>query len=215
MSSQLKLRFISGVTLASVIMLTILFARPLFHGLIVLSLVLMLSEWHDMARGSPKALAAGLIFVPLPVVSILLISELDPFGWLIITYIAIISMVDTGAMFGGKILGGPKLAPKISPKKTISGLFTGALAASMVPVIFSFLPTANLDYILPDASILHLSLLAFLLAFISQASDLLVSIFKRHFKIKDTSSLIPGHGGVLDRVDSYILTAPLVLSYIA
>ena len=215
MSNNLQKRFISAIVLAALFLLGIFVYRPLFTFLLALVAIIMLAEWFDMTKGSRAISLSGLIIIPLPITAILLISLLDRFGWLLLTLSLTVSIVDISAMFGGKFLKGPKLAPKVSPKKTISGLATAIFAAALVPSALSLLPGFDLSYIIsPELSLLELSVSCACLAIISQLSDLFVSLFKRHFKIKDTGSIIPGHGGILDRFDSYIFAAPIALIFI-
>jgi phosphatidate cytidylyltransferase len=117
----------------------------------------------------------------------------------------IIVTVDTMAMVGGKLIGGRKLAPTISPNKTVSGLLTGLIFASCIPFIVGiYKPIFNFSMVYIVAGTI-------ILGFFAQMSDLFISIFKRKFGVKDSGSIIPGHGGVLDRFDSFILTAPMLL----
>jgi phosphatidate cytidylyltransferase len=123
-----------------------------------------------------------------------------------ITYALIICTIDTFAMFGGRTIGGPKLAPKISPNKTFAGLFVGVVASMAIVQLLTFIP----NYYFPYQG-WSLSIFAAILSIIAQASDLFISYFKRHFGLKDTGNLIPGHGGILDRFDSVIFTAPILV----
>ena len=104
-------------------------------------------------------------------------------------------------MIVGKTFGGPKLAPIISPKKTWSGLLGGVLVSMLVGLICSIMFKGSATFFI---------ILSGILAVIEQISDLLESKFKRHFNVKDSGNLIPGHGGIMDRVDGLTLTAPIV-----
>ncbi len=112
--------------------------------------------------------------------------------WLPFTVIA----ADVGAYFAGRFVGGPKLAPKISPNKTISGAVGGQIAAVIVGT--GYAAAFGLG------SIGTLVILSFLTAIVSQFGDLTESALKRGYGVKDTSALIPGHGGLLDRFDGLI-----------
>ena len=110
---------------------------------------------------------------------------------------------DIMAFFIGKTFGGPKIAPKISPNKTISGAIGGILASIVIGIINSwFFSGDNLLFFIVASAFLSI---------IEQISDLLESKIKRIFGVKDSGSIIPGHGGVLDRLDGIILTAPVTL----
>ncbi|MFQ5773196.1 MAG: phosphatidate cytidylyltransferase [Kiloniellaceae bacterium] len=119
---------------------------------------------------------------------------------LVFWLLAVVWSTDVGAYFAGRALGGPKLAPSISPNKTWAGLGGGMLAAAGVGVAAAAM--RGDDY-------LRLVLLSIALAVVAQVGDLFESRLKRRFGVKDSSALIPGHGGVLDRIDG-ILAGALV-----
>ncbi len=128
--------------------------------------------------------------------------------WWIVLALVVTTVADTGAYFVGRSLGKHKLIPWISPAKTVEGLLGG--------IFFTILGVLLLALLLPD---LHLAwyaalLLGPLLALASVCGDLIESMFKRAAGVKDSGHLIPGHGGVLDRIDSVIITAAAVYFYI-
>ena len=106
---------------------------------------------------------------------------------------------DTASYGGGRLLGGPKLAPTISPQKTWSGLLAGILAPALVGYAFALF--------LQDTSAWRLTLVSIVIAAACQAGDLGESAVKRRFGTKDMSNLIPGHGGLLDRIDGLLIAA--------
>lgn len=116
-------------------------------------------------------------------------------------------MSDTGGYFVGRIFGRRKLAPEISPKKTLAGSVGAVLSSSITCIIFGvlaqFISYANPDYVL-------LFLIGVWGSCIAQCGDLLASIIKRECGIKDFGNVMPGHGGLLDRFDSVIITAPFI-----
>ena len=206
---NLELRILSGVALGFLTVLSILWVPPLFYLLMLLIALGMLNEWYNMAHTSIPDLLAGLIVIPIPIISLLLVNNTSESKWVILTYFVVIWSVDTFAMVSGKNLKGPKLAPKISPNKTWSGLIVGVVSSGCASVLVSTLPGFDISYCyLFDKT--HLMLSSMLIAAIAQLSDLFVSYFKRKFHIKDSGTIIPGHGGVLDRFDSIILTAPIL-----
>ena len=113
---------------------------------------------------------------------------------------------DVGAFFVGRSLRGPKLWPRISPNKTWSGMVGGLAAAGLVGAAFATALASALLWPAVAASLL--------LSLVSQAGDFFESGIKRHFGAKDASELIPGHGGLLDRLDG-LLAATLVLAFLA
>ncbi|HAS6347916.1 TPA: CDP-diglyceride synthetase [Vibrio vulnificus] len=110
---------------------------------------------------------------------------------------------DSGAYFAGKSLGKRKMAPKVSPNKTIEGLIGGVIAAVIVGWAFSGW------FDIPFSSPLHMVLITLATVVISVLGDLVESMFKRESGIKDSSNIIPGHGGILDRIDSLTAAFPI------
>ena len=115
-------------------------------------------------------------------------------------------LCDTAAMFGGRIFGGPKLAPSVSPGKTRSGALAGVVGGMLVAPLFvmAVFPRVGISI-----SLINACAMAGLLAIVGQAGDLVESLFKREAGVKDSSALIPGHGGVLDRFDSLYFVIPV------
>src|SRR5262249_12829841 len=127
----------------------------------------------------------------------------DPqYGFLaIVTLFAIVWATDIFAYFVGRAVGGPKLAPQMSPNKTWSGAIGGGAAA--IAAVIAIAIMAGL------AHVLALALLALVLSIVSQAGDLFESVVKRRFGAKDASHLIPGHGGLMDRLDGFVTAAAI------
>jgi phosphatidate cytidylyltransferase len=117
----------------------------------------------------------------------------------IVLLFAVVWATDILAYFAGRTLGGPKLAPTISPKKTWSGALGGAVAAVAAAVVFGIVT----DLGNPAA----LGVIGLLLSAIAQLGDLFESHVKRRFGAKDAGHIIPGHGGVMDRLDGFVLAA--------
>jgi phosphatidate cytidylyltransferase len=150
--------------------------------------------------------AIGMGYAVLPAVALALLRGGDMSGLMAILYLfAVVWGTDIFAYFVGRAVGGPKLAPSISPGKTWSGAIGGALAAMVAGWAVA--------YVAGHPSPLLMGLLALPLSAVSQAGDLFESGFKRRFGAKDSSQLIPGHGGVMDRVDG--LVAAAVALYLA
>ena len=157
-------------------------------------------EWRRITGPSIMWLCAGALYIALPVGALIWLRGADQNGLFMILWLfCVVWSADSGAYFFGRAIGGPKFAPKISPKKTWAGFLGGILTAAILAGGFAHLL---------DGNMLRSAVFGLVVAVISQLGDLLESALKRHFDVKDSSNLIPGHGGLLDRVDG--LTAGAV-----
>lgn len=126
-------------------------------------------------------------------------------AWLVFFPLVVTWVCDTAAMFGGRALGGPKLAPTVSPGKTRSGSSAGVIGGLLVAPLFGALIFPRVGVLIP---LWQLLVIAGALSVVGQIGDLAESLFKREAGVKDSSNLIPGHGGVLDRFDSLYFVIP-------
>ena len=117
--------------------------------------------------------------------------------------IVVILMTDTGAYFSGNMFGKHKLIPEISPNKTIEGAIGGAIIAVIAGTIF------NLIFPVHD-SVIVVMVVSFFASLVGQIGDLVESSLKRHYEVKDSGRLLPGHGGILDRFDSWLFVFPFL-----
>ena len=155
---------------------------------------------HDR---EPSWLALGSLWVALPCVIFLWLAQNETVGRLTLLWIfAVVWATDIGAYAIGRRLGGPRLAPRWSPRKTWAGLVGGTLCASLAG--WGTAQAAGISPALP------LVLVSAGLAIIEQFGDLAESVAKRRFGVKDSSGLIPGHGGLLDRLDGLLAVVPAV-----
>ena len=156
-----------------------------------------------VARKSDGPLLVGAYgYVSCALLAVLWLRHAPEAGFSTVAWIfAIVVATDIGAYFAGRGVGGPKLAPRISPSKTWSGLIGGVICAGFAGWAVSWLAG--------EAGSLWTVALGGLLAVVVQCGDLLESALKRHFGVKDAGSLIPGHGGVLDRLDGFLSVAPV------
>ena len=143
---------------------------------------------------------------PLPGLSTVIVGFIKKSVALVFYPLVVTWICDSAAMFAGQRLGGRKLWPSVSPGKTWSGSTAGLVAALLVAPLYQrlVLQPAGLD-----VPLLPLLVVAALVGVLGQLGDLVESLFKREVGVKDSSSLIPGHGGVLDRLDSLYVVVPL------
>ncbi len=183
--------------------------------LLVVLLVMMLIYVVQYPRYEPLDLFAGffgVIYVPVMMSAIYTLRQRGD-GIYSVWFIFVGSWVcDTCAYFVGSFFGKHKLIPILSPKKTVEGAVGGVIGAVVVAVIYAFI-VIRLRGHEPGTRVTVIggfAMLAMLTSVFSMIGDLTASAFKRHYGIKDYGDLIPGHGGILDRFDSVIVTAPLV-----
>ncbi|MCO4316506.1 phosphatidate cytidylyltransferase [Phyllobacterium sp. 21LDTY02-6] len=147
--------------------------------------------------------AAGLVYAGFPTVALAMLRGDSGDGFAAILFLfAVVWATDIFAYFNGRALGGPKLAPRFSPNKTWSGAIGGAAAGVAAGVLCA-------SFITPSGG-LPIPLVALVLSIFAQLGDLGESWMKRKFGVKDSGALIPGHGGVMDRVDGLVAAAALL-----
>ncbi len=165
-------------------------------GFLTLGLLIGAGFFVVITTRLPK-LARGIFYCGLPALAVVMLRSQGT-GLLLASWaMALVWACDIGAYFSGRTIGGPKLAPTISPNKTWAGLIGGVLAASVLGGILQY---AGLP--------LHLALATPLLAVLAQVGDLYESQLKRTAGVKDSGNILPGHGGVMDRLDGLVPVAP-------
>lgn len=168
-------------------------------GILFVEVILPGRSWERAANTF-----IGVFLIPWALAHLINIRDIDPYGeYLLLFMLVTVWICDTGAYFTGRFLGRHKLNTEVSPKKTWEGAVGGTLLAMGGAMLMQhlFLPTT---FTLWQAAALGL-----LIAVVGQVSDLAESVIKRSTGVKDSSNLLPGHGGFLDRFDSYLLLAPL------
>lgn len=202
-TSNLIQRAASAMVLAAAALAAVYWGSPVFDWLVAAGALILAWEWNRLCAGRPAWLAIGLIYIALPCWALLYLRA-DPHAgaprlfWLL----AVVWAADTGAYAVGRWIGGPKMSPVISPKKTWSGLLGGVGAAGAAGAVAAIL--------LEKQSFLAFSGWSAVIGGVSQVGDLAESWVKRHFGVKDTSKIIPGHGGLFDRVDGLLAAAVAV-----
>jgi phosphatidate cytidylyltransferase len=171
-------------------------------GLLVLPIGAILAGLLSL-EGNSFFSALGVLYAGLPAVAVIWLRSdpTDPYvGLLAVVYlILVVVTADTAAFVCGRLLRGPLLWPRVSPNKTWSGFIGSLIASGVVGALFWL--------VVPGGSIVRLALAGVLLALMAQAGDLAESALKRRFGAKDAGSILPGHGGVMDRVDGLVAAA--------
>ena len=206
MSKELLKRILSSLVLIFILGIFIIQGGIIFNLFVLICFFLTVFEWHKMSKKNSYYIL-GIFFLIFSYFSIYyLVNQIsDDYSYFLFILLICIS-TDLGGYVVGKIIKGPKLT-KLSPKKTYAGM----IGSFLFSIIFS---NFFLDSFIFDGTI-HMSveILIFVISIsaISQIGDLIISNFKRISKIKDTGKLIPGHGGILDRIDGMIFAFPFSL----
>jgi phosphatidate cytidylyltransferase len=193
--NNLALRIVSAAVLAPVAIFVTYWGGWPFAVFWVVAALAVLWEWTRLVEG-PVWIVCGFFYAGVMLAAPLILRHDAQFGLLAtVLLFSIVWATDILGYFAGRTFGGPKLMPAVSPKKTWSGALAGTLAAMIVAVL-----VAKLFGTFNTAAIASIALL---LSVCSQGGDLLESWIKRQFGAKDASQLIPGHGGVMDRLDGF------------
>jgi len=204
MKKEFIKRLLSSIILIPIAFFFIIKGSFFFTFFIATCFLITLYEWHMMSKKKTYNIF-GFIFLIFSFYSVYFIrNELDEYGLLIFTSIVLICVsTDIGGYVFGKLFKGPKLT-KISPKKTYAGVFGGYFLS----IIFTHL-LINYSELFKDQNFGRDEFVfVLIISTVSQVGDIIVSYFKRLSKIKDTGKLIPGHGGILDRIDGMLFAFP-------
>ena len=203
MNEELKKRILSSILLFPIIMFIIINGSIIFNLFLIICLSIILYEWYIMSK-KKKYYYLGIIFLIFSFYTIYKIYNLNN-DYLTFLFILLICIsTDIGGYVFGKLFKGPKLT-YISPNKTYFGAIGGYILSFMFLTIlfqFSSLFLNKIDFTISTY------IKIFLISTVSQLGDILISYFKRMSNIKDTSNIIPGHGGLLDRADGMIFAFP-------
>jgi len=202
MSKELIKRLITSVFII-IITFCFIYLGGFFFNLFLLSIfIISLIEWKNLTNNL-LILMLGLIFLLFSIISAYFLRN-DNLIYFIFTLLISVSS-DLGGYIFGKLFRGPKLT-HISPNKTYSGMIGSYLMSIFLGLIFIFY--LQQPFILEFYS-LSLIIIILIISTVNQLGDLLISYFKRKKKIKDTGKLLPGHGGLLDRIDGIIFSIPI------
>jgi phosphatidate cytidylyltransferase len=194
---MLVTRVLSALVLAPIAIAAVYFGGWLFAAFWAIAAAAVLWEWIGLVGLRNYAwVFAGVLYALAMFLAPVVLREDAQFGMTTIFLLfAIVWTTDIVGYFAGRAIGGPKLAPSISPKKTWSGAIAGLIVAVLIVVLAT--------RFVPQAKIGVLVILTIVLSIVSQAGDLAESALKRRFDAKDASQIIPGHGGVMDRLDGF------------
>jgi phosphatidate cytidylyltransferase len=211
-SSDLGVRALSAVVMVGVAGFALWAGGWFFAAFITAIGLVALYEWRGLVdRFAPTQpsnfgwIAAGCLYIGAAMALLLYLympfNLAQPF---VIALIAVVIATDVGAYFTGRTFGGPKIAPRISPSKTWSGLFGGMAAAGVLLAVLDGLISSRSGLHTGFGNAFAAGLFGAFLAVIAQSGDFLESWMKRRAGVKDSGSFIPGHGGVLDRIDGML-----------
>ncbi len=207
MFKEFEKRLISSIILILITLLVVLEGKTFFYIFLFIAFIISSYEWFKMIKRFDIKIF-GILFLFFSFYSAFYFRDQNLEGFLLIILICV--STDIGGYIFGNLFKGPKLT-KISPKKTQSGMIGGFVLSLIISSIF-VLQYSNDIYI--DQNLIENDLkfviLILLISSVSQVGDLIISYFKRSSKIKNTGNIIPGHGGLLDRIDGMIFVFPFV-----
>ena len=203
MKDEIFKRVLSSIILFPVVISIIIYGSILLNLLLIICFCLVLYEWHILSK-TKKYYFLGIFFLILSFYTIYKFKDLNN-NYINFLFILLICIsTDIGGYIFGKIFKGPKLTT-ISPNKTFSGVI-GAYLLSLMFIIIFFQILSFYNY--KNSFSYEILLLVIIISTASQLGDILISYFKRNSNVKDTGNIIPGHGGLLDRVDGMIFAYP-------
>ena len=208
--SEFIKRVFSSIILFPIVLSILIEGSILFNFFIFICLILTAYEWFQMTKLNIQKIF-GLIFIIISFYTIFKIRNdfnKDYFHILFITIICI--STDIGGYIFGKLLKGPKLTA-LSPNKTYAGVFGSFILSIIITILFFQITFEIFNFRFTEKTFIFV----FAVSLVSQMGDIIISYFKRLSKIKDTGKIIPGHGGILDRIDGMIFAFPFSYIFIS
>ena len=211
-SKSLRQRILSSLLLAPFVILLIYYGGAFFNTLIIFMTIIMTTEWMGIITNriddinepitprSRKWTIYGILYVGIFASSLIYLRSLEEGLAAILFLVLLVWTTDIAAYFTGKMIGGPKIWKSVSPNKTWAGLIGAMIATGLVGIILSIFMPYN-----------YFTMFVFgaLVAVIAQIGDFMESALKRKFKVKDSGNIIPGHGGIMDRMDGFVTVTPI------
>jgi phosphatidate cytidylyltransferase len=203
-SSELKARILSGIVMAGAALICAwLGGFPLFLFWLVAAIAILI-EWWKLTGASVGWKFPGFLYAATALAAPLILRMDAEMGLAALLWLfAVVWVSDVMAYVCGRLIGGPKLWPRISPKKTWAG-FIGGTA-------FAVAAATAVAYAFGASALIPVAIVSLIAAVVSQGGDLFESFLKRRFGVKDSGRLIPGHGGVMDRLDGFVLAGGFAL----
>ena len=209
-----KIFLVIGTLLGAIVPVIIyLFEYQWFSGYLILAVFLIFTDSlfrHNLLASVTARIGVGvlgIIYIAFPISHLILIRNMELGRLWLLFIVCIIAANDTFAYYVGRGFGKHKLSPVISPKKTVEGALGGLIGGVAVALVFNQM---FLTHISPK----EISILAVFIGILGQLSDLFESLIKRSVGVKDSGGILPGHGGMLDRIDSLIFPSPFLYYYL-
>ena len=203
------IRSISALVLIPPVIGIVILGSPYFQIMVTIGCLILITEWIKLCDLNFKQIPFGVIYISISCFSLIQLRSLNSIGCeTVLALFIVVWAADTGAFLVGSYFGGRKLAPRISPNKTWSGLFGGIFFATLAGLLIAVIIKRN--------NIGSIAIMSASIGVISQLGDLLESQVKRFYGKKDSGTVIPGHGGLLDRVDGLLPAATVMwlISYL-
>jgi phosphatidate cytidylyltransferase len=219
-------RLMSAIVIGPVALFLMIYHPVTLFIVVIPAYILAIYEWGGIVRGVTTHKTAIAVFggayISICFASFVAVRFVDDGGWVaILALLVLVWTSDIGAYLMGRAIGGPKLIPSISPNKTWAGLGGSMLFPIIVLMIFlvgTTMPDPDMSgfdmTFFDDSALLMWAVMTgVVVGVVAQTGDLLISYFKRRAALKDTGNLIPGHGGILDRIDSLMLVSLCTFLY--